>query len=280
VKVDNAPQAQPLQEGVDKADVVFVEQVEEGVTRMAVVFQSQDDTVGPVRSARTTDLQIAGPLHNPLFSYSGANGGVLRLVRGGPMTDMGVDRPEATPVFLRNQRGKGVHRFFLPTDQIYKVARTGAGTPPQLFTFRAAGASPAGDPANGVQIGYGGGAATVVRYQWDASSGGWKRSQNGVPHVMADDHVQITPKNVIVQFVQYRSSGFVDVVGAPSPEANLVGGGEVWIFTAGKLIRGHWSRPTRDVVTTYTDAGGQPIALTPGQTFVELAPGPGSATVL
>ena len=75
-KVDNTPQAQPLQEGIDNADVVYVEQVEAGVTRMAVVFQSKDDTVGPVRSARTTDLDIAGDLNNPFFCYSGANGGV------------------------------------------------------------------------------------------------------------------------------------------------------------------------------------------------------------
>jgi hypothetical protein len=29
-------------------------------------------------------------------------------------------------------------------------------------------------------------------------------------------------------------------------------------------------------VTSFTDAGGQPIQLTPGQTFVELVPAPGS----
>lgn len=92
VKVDNVPAAFPLQEGVESADVVYVEEVENGATRMAVVFQSKDDTVGPVRSARTSDLDIAGDLNNPYFCYSGANGGVLRLVRNGPMIDMGIDR--------------------------------------------------------------------------------------------------------------------------------------------------------------------------------------------
>ncbi|MEA3056986.1 MAG: hypothetical protein QOD30_2418, partial [Actinomycetota bacterium] len=47
VKVDNVPMAFPLQEGVESADVVYVEEVENGATRMAVVFQSKDDTVGP-----------------------------------------------------------------------------------------------------------------------------------------------------------------------------------------------------------------------------------------
>jgi hypothetical protein len=276
VKVDNVPMAFPLQEGVESADVVYVEEVENGATRMAVVFQSKDDTVGPVRSARTSDLDIAGDLNNPYFCFSGANGGVLRLVRSGPMIDMGVDRAEATRVYTRNQRGSGLHRFFLPTKEIYDVGRPGAGTPPQLFTYRAKGVASTGEAAGGIALSYAGGSATTVGYTWDAASGGWQRTQNGAAHVMADSKARIAPKNVVVQFTPYSASPFVDVTGSRSPEAELVGSGEAWVFTDGKLVRGRWSRPARDQVTSFTDAGGKPIALTPGQTFVELVPAPGS----
>lgn len=276
VKVDNVPKAFPLQEGVESADVVYVEEVENGATRMAVVFQSKDDTVGPVRSARTSDLDIAGDLHNPYFCFSGANGGVLRMVRSGPMIDMGVDRAEATRVYTRNQRGTGLHRFFLPTKEIYDVGRPGAQTPPQLFTYRAKTDAATGEAATGISLSYGGGKATTVAYTWNAAAKGWQRAQNGAAHVMADSKARITPKNVIVQFTPYTASAFVDITGSRSPEAELVGSGDAWVFTDGKLVRGHWSRPARDQVTTYTDAGGKPIGLTPGQTFVELIPAPGS----
>lgn len=276
VKVDNVPQAFHLQEGVENADIVFVEEVENGATRLAVVFQSKDDTVGPVRSARTSDLEITGNMNMPYFAYSGANGGVLRLVRDGPMIDMGVDRSEASPVYRRNQRGSGLHRFFLPTNEIYDAGRPGAGTPPMQFSYRDEGAPVSGELASGMHISYAGGAATIVDYLWDAGRGGWLRSQNGREHVMADNGERIAPKNVIVQYVPYSGSDFVDVTGSRSPEAEMVGEGEAWIFTDGKLIRGRWSRPTRDAVTGFVDAGGQPIALTPGQTFVELVPAQGS----
>lgn len=276
VKVDNVPAAFPLQEGVESADIVYVEEVENGATRMAVVFQSKDDTVGPVRSARTSDLDIAAPLNNPYFCFSGANGGVLRLVRNGPMIDMGVDRAEATPVYKRNQRGRGLHRFFLPTAEIYEAGREGAGTPPPQFTYRAKGVASTGEPAAGIALSYAGGSATTVGYTWDAASGGWQRTQNGAAHVMADTKTRIAPKNVIVQFTPYTASPFVDVTGSRSPEAELVGSGEAWVFSDGKLVRGRWTRAARDQVTSFTDAGGQPIALTPGQTFVELVPAPGS----
>jgi len=276
VKVDNVPMAFPLQEGVESADVVYVEEVENGATRMAVVFQSKDDTVGPVRSARTSDLDIAGDLHNPYFCFSGANGGVLKLVRNGPMIDMGVDRSEATRVYTRNQRGSGLHRFFLPTKEIYDVGRAGAQTPPQLFTYRGKTDVVTGEAATGIALSYAGGTSTTVAYTWDAAKKGWQRAQNGAAHVMADTKDRITPQNVIVQFTPYTASPFVDVTGSRSPEAELVGSGEAWVFTDGKLVRGRWSRPARDQVTSYTDAGGKPIALTPGQTFVELIPAPGS----
>lgn len=278
VKVDNTSNAMNVHEGLDAADLVYVEQVEQGVTRMAVVFQSQDTVVGPVRSARTTDISIAAAFNNPLFSYSGANGGVLRLVRNGPLIDIGVDRAEATSVYTRNQRGSGLLRFFLPTEELYATRGGEAGTPPDLFTWREAEADVTGEDVQGVQVGYGGRAATVVRYEWDGE--GWARSQFGRPHVMAGSGTRIAPKNVVVQFVDYRSSGFIDTTGAASPEAVLEGEGEAWIFTRGKLVRGRWSRATRDQVTSFTDAAGNPIGLTPGQTWVELAPGAGSATVL
>lgn len=278
VKVDNTPKALAVQEGLDNADLVFVEQVEQGVTRMAVVFQSKDDTVGPVRSARTTDIGIAANMNSPLFAYSGANGGVLRMVREGPMIDVGIDRGEATSVYTRNQRGSGLLRFFFPTNEMFETRGGEGGTPPQAFQYRAADAAVPGENAGGVQVGYGGNASTTVRYEWEG--GGWIRTQNGVAHVMKDNGTRIRPANVVVQFVEYRSSGFIDVTGAASPEAVLEGEGEAWVFTGNKLIRGRWSRPTRDAVTAFTDATGAPILLTPGQTFIELAPGAGSATVL
>src|SRR5688572_28250429 len=162
VKVDNVPKAFGVQEGIDNADIVFVEEVENGATRLAVVFQSKDDTVGPVRSARTSDLEIAGNLNMPYFAYSGANGGVLRLVANGPMIDMGIDRGEATSVYTRNQRGRGLLRFFFPTNEMYDAGREGAGTPPEQFTFRKAGESSPGEVAAGAAISYAGLCGTTV----------------------------------------------------------------------------------------------------------------------
>ncbi len=53
----------------------------EGITRYAVVFQSQTpDTVGPVRSARSSDIELLANLGAPLIAWSGANPGVTSEV--------------------------------------------------------------------------------------------------------------------------------------------------------------------------------------------------------
>jgi hypothetical protein len=281
VKVDNTPKGVAVQEGIDKADLVFVEQTEQGTTRLAAVFQSQDTTVGPVRSARSSDIDVAGLLNRPLFAYSGANGGVLRQVRSGPLVDVGIDARGVTPIYQRNQRGSAsnLYRYFLPTADVYDARGKEAGTPPPLFQYLAKGETPPGDAVKGARVGYGGGAATVVEYQWNGTNG-WDRTQNGVPHVMANNKQRLSPANVVILITPYRDSGFRDVVGAASPQAVLQGSGEAWFLTQGKLLQGTWSRPGPVGPFTFTGAFGLPMKLTPGQTFIELAPGRGSATVL
>lgn len=276
VKVDSTPKALGRQAGLNAADVVYVEMVEGGVTRLAAVYHSVDaDPVGPVRSARSTDVTLAASLNRPLFAYSGANAGVLAQVRGANLVDLGYDAHPG----LYQARGRGLLRFVIATPAFFGAAPPGSGPPPPHFTFRpqGEGVTAAGaEPSNGVAITYPGQANTQVRY--DPVPEGWARSQQGAPQAEASG-ARITATNVIVQFTNYQESGFRDVTGSPSPEAVLVGEGEAWVLTGGTLVRGRWSRPDPAAVTSFTDGAGQPIALTPGRTWIELAP-PGTAAPL
>ena len=82
VKLDNTPNAQPHR-GLTKADIVYVEPVEWGLTRLAAVFSTQlPGTVGPVRSARITDIDLFAPFGNVAFVYSGAQRRAAAEARG------------------------------------------------------------------------------------------------------------------------------------------------------------------------------------------------------
>ena len=84
VKIDNVEPARPAV-GINKADVVFYELVEGGLTRLAAVFHRRgSDPVGPVRSARSTDVHLFPMLNRPLFANSGGNAGVRTRCRLDP----------------------------------------------------------------------------------------------------------------------------------------------------------------------------------------------------
>ena len=279
VKIDNAPRAQP-QVGLGEADVVVEEEVEGGVTRFAAVFHSRDAVdVGPVRSARSTDIAIASALNRPLFAYSGANPAFQSLVSRAPLVDVGVDR---APDGYRRESGRPApYNQFSSTAALLSRAPRGPGPPPRLFPFRRSGEPASGDgvrAAAGVDLEYRDVIVTAVQYRWDGTAGTWKRNQNGTAHVN-EAGAQYAPRNVVVQFVDYRDTGFRDQSGAPVPEAVLVGEGEAWVFTDGSVVKGRWKKPSPESVTQYLDAAGAPVRLTPGRTWVEL-PRPGRAGIV
>jgi hypothetical protein len=273
VKMDNVePKARP-QAGLNQADVVYEERVEGSVTRLLTVFHSTDaEPVGPVRSARTSDIGIFSPLNRPFFAWSGANVPFTQRIRAANVNDVGVD--VATEEYTRDRGRPAPSNLMLrSTTSIRSRPAEGASAPPAIFTYRAAGAAPAHlEPVAAVRVNYGSLAGSApVEYRWNGE--GWARSQAGTPHVDSAG-VQVAPPNVIIQFVNYAGSDVTDQFGTPIPEAQLVGDGEVWVLTAGGLVAGTWHKPSVEAVTTYTDVDGNPIALTPGRTWVAL-PMPG-----
>lgn len=278
VKIDNAPKARP-QFGLNQADVVIEEKVEDGVTRFFSIFQTQDsDPVGPVRSARSTDIALVTPLNHPLFAYSGTNANFQRLIDAAPLVDVGVEKVPGE--YVRRSGRPAPYNLFSATTKLFSHARSDAAPPSPMFPYRPASqtAAPAGAQAmtsmriqfKGLHI------TTVADYAWDGGSGTWKRTEDGTPHVDGAG-VQVAPKNVVVAFVDYVDTGQRDKSNAIVPEGKVIGGGEAWVFTAGALVKGRWSKPTADAVMTFVDAQNQPILLTPGQTWLELPP-PGSVT--
>jgi hypothetical protein len=71
VKVDNTAAARP-QWGINQADVVYVEQVEGGLTRLIAVYASHRPArVGPVRSVRGSDPELLAQYGPMALAFSG-----------------------------------------------------------------------------------------------------------------------------------------------------------------------------------------------------------------
>jgi hypothetical protein len=273
-KIDNSPDARP-HTGLTKADVVYELRVE-GITRFAAVFHATDaDPVGPVRSARSSDMNLLADLNRPLLAWSGGNPGVTEQVQGAHAAGFLVDvsHQNASADYHRDDRRVAPHNLYTNTSAL-RAEHTppGAGAPPVLFAYRSLGeALPASaTDAPGMTIDFG--QDVRADYAWDAGRGCWARYQVDERHgrggsaFVDRDGEQVCPANVVIQLVPYGP----DTVDARSPKAETVGSGEALVLTAGKAIAGRWSRDNPLVTTTLTDASGAVIELTPGRTWVEL----------
>ncbi len=268
VKIDNVDAARP-QAGINQADIVYEERVEGGLTRLAVVFHSTDaPRVGPIRSARTTDINLLASLDRPLLSSSGANGTTRGMIADSTLLDIG--HPEAPRTYFRDSSRQAPHNLFSTTAELWALDAGRGGRPQALFLYRAP-EQPLPSSArgvNGVSVEF---PNVGVSYAWDGA--GWSRTQGGRVHVDADG-VTVAPENVIVQFVEYG----ISPADANTPEAIVTGEGDAWIFSAGNVIEGRWSREEPTDRTVFTDEDGEEIALTSGRTWIELAES-GGATI-
>lgn len=258
IKIDNTPEARP-QYGIEKADVVYEEIVEGGITRLAAIFNSQLPTkVGPVRSVRRTDREIVYPLGG-IFAFSGGAQYALRSIETAPVRLF--DQSTAGAAMFRDPRRYAPHNLY--ANAALLMARGGVPRPaPAQFTYRPALTPATGARVNSFTVGFASGFATS--YTWDGRRRSWDRSIFGRPDVTSSG-VRLSPKNVVVINVVYR--GGVGVLGS---YAQLTGSGPVEIFTAGRVQRGTWSRRNLRRPIVYKNGAGQVIALSHGQTWVEL----------
>src|SRR5215471_11106771 len=80
VKIDNTALGRPWA-GLTRADIVYVQPVEGGLSRLMAIFSSGfPRAVGPVRSAREEDLPLLRQFGRPGFCYSGATPRLLPYI--------------------------------------------------------------------------------------------------------------------------------------------------------------------------------------------------------
>jgi hypothetical protein len=255
VKIENSPDARP-QSGLAVADVVYEEVVEGGITRFWAVFNSNAPAVvGPIRSVRAMDPNIVWPIGG-IIAYSGGTSDNVNLIRQTPT--VWVDESNAGDAFYRERTRDAPHNLYGDTAKLF--ARGGEPVPPRpLFTFLGKGEVFAGEGIDQFRIGFQSGYDPT--YTFDPASRTWKRSYGFAPFMDASGN-QVAPTNVIVQFVNYPRGS----------EGVLIGEGEAWVFSDNRLVRGRWLKPDAQTPTQFLDGFGNPIRLTPGRTWVELAP--------
>ena len=266
IKVENLPDARP-QAGLDRADVVYEEPVEGGITRFIVVYQCHDAArVGPVRSGRTTDPKVLVQFGRPVMGYAGGQAPVVRAIDQAGLIDENYNI--AISAYTRDDTRPAPHNLYTSTRSLWKAAKATEGAPHPVFSYDPEVAGPS-RKARTVHLPFS--SYSDVYWTWSRREGAWLRSHGTVPHVL-EDGTQVRAANVVVMQVQVRTGPIVDAAGNHSPEVELTGSGKAYVFRDGRMIVGRWERARLKDVTTFVTKAGTEIALAPGVTWVELLP--------
>ena len=264
VKIENTRPARPHL-GLNSADIVWVEQVEGGITRFAVLFSSRlPEVVGPIRSARITDIDLLHPFGAVAFAYSGAQSKLRPALAEAAFIDVSGDKGPSG--YFRAQDRVAPHNFMGRTAQLLERAGTDVATSSDIGWTFSSEAPAVGTAVVSMEAKW---PANRLGFFWNGASNTWDVFSDG-DQLPAAEGGTVAASTVIVQYVDYVPSMYKDKSGNVTPEALLVGTGPALVLRDGLAIDAQWARTAVSQVTSFTDPSGQPIAFAPGTQWILL----------
>ncbi|TMR24601.1 DUF3048 domain-containing protein [Nonomuraea turkmeniaca] len=264
VKIENTAAGKP-QMGLKSADIVYVEQVEAGLTRLMAIFSSKlPAKVGPVRSARISDLHIAPMFGKPAFSYSGAQSLMLPLIAEASLYDVGDTRNPGA--YFRQPGRFAPYNLFANTKPLLAKAPKASKAKDIGFTF---GDAPAegGVDKKAYTVKW---PAARFTFAWSEQRKLWMIWQDGKKD-MAAEGGQLGAPTIVIQYTKTERSQFHDKNDSYTPLVHTTGKGTAIVLRDGKAFKARWERESEKDGTTFTTESGEPMNFAPGQVWVALA---------
>ncbi|HYU66729.1 MAG TPA: DUF3048 domain-containing protein [Jatrophihabitantaceae bacterium] len=232
VKIDDTANGRP-QVGLDKADIVYVEQAEGGLTRLLAVFATNKPTVEAVRSVRASDPELLSQYGRIILVASGGSGDSLPTLDKSILHGVIMDR--GGPGFSRDGSRSAPYNVMSNLAAVSSAVKADSAKSIGLQWASTSPGLPASRKATSLRTQVGG---TPVEFQWDAKLKRYARVIEGVRQNAADGAPIATP-NVIVQFCQVTvNPGDVDVEGNPSQYTHSIGHARVAVLRNGHRIDG------------------------------------------
>ena len=267
VKIDDTTQAHP-QIGVEDADVVYIKQVEGGITRLAAVFSSVIPTrIGPVRSARISDIEIMSQYGRVAFAYSGAQDKLKPEIAQANVENLGA-QAQPPSIYTSDPTRNRPYAMVLRADLLMQKIRDKGY---RVDTAQSVGWKFGEIESTGVPI-----SRVVVHWPaatysaiWSSQDKRWHLRHKNEPN-LSDTGRTLGPTTFVIQLVRITPSIYADKFGGVTPFSHTLGTGTGYILRDGKSFTATWNRPSAQAGTTWTALDGLEIPFAPGQVWVAL----------
>ena len=268
VKIDDTSPAHP-QVGLDSADVIYIEQVEGGLTRLAAIFTNKiPNLIGPVRSARISDIEILAQYGRVGFAYSGAQSRMRPIIAAANIENISAERNPPT-IYQTDKARFSPTNMMLDANALLKKSIEIEGK--KIDIVKSVGwefgkGSDLAKDLTSVSIKW---PAAKYSITWSNSEKRWLLFFNGKPDLDSNGR-QLGSPNFVIQKVSITDSIYHDKVGGITPFSNTVGTGTGYLLRDGKVVAINWQRPSAQVGTIWTLADGNVANFADGQVWIAL----------
>ena len=268
VKIDDTNAAHP-QIGVESADVVYVEQVEGGLTRLAAIYTSKlPPLIGPIRSARISDIELLAQFGRVGFAYSGAQSKMRPVIAAANLENLSAERNPPS-IYGKDPNRPGPVDMILKPDLLLERANA---NPKVRIETATASVFPFGD----APIGETNTAVAKVKWpnakyelRWDSTNEKWLIFFNEKPNMAANGE-HLYADTAIIQIVSITPSIYGDKFGEITPFSKTTGSGKAVMLRDGFSYQIRWQRNLETDLTTWMSEDGGVANFKPGRTWIFL----------
>ena len=282
VSINNTPVAVKVQEGLNKAYLVYEIPTEGNTSRLLAFYKDIEENlvIGTIRSARHNFIDYALE-SDAIFCCFGWS-----IYAEQDMKSGSIDYLQGLfgyPFYRKNpEKLASEHTAYTSMDKLNDaVKKKGYRTTSDdsiLLNYNVSDVdlSVAAEPkvANTITIPYGS-APNISSFKYDTETKMYTRYANGNKCIDHNTKEAVTTKNIIVQKINYSicdNNYYWDL--------DTVGSGEGYYITNGYSVPIKWSKSGRSSKTKYTyktgvildgqDVGGQEISVSDGRTYIEI----------
>jgi len=259
VMIENSSEARP-QSGLSQADIIYETSAEAGIPRFIALFHKNVPTIiGPVRSVRPYYISIAKEYGLP-FAHCGGSSDALNAISSNSAL-MSINEITNGSYFWRDSSKTAPHNLYTSSEKIkkyisdknFKISKAPFLSFNSTFYDNKELRS-----SNNLRI--------VINKYYNTSytynEGLYKKSMDGKEAIDTYNNTALTFSNIVIQ-----KTSIIQNVDNIHLDIKLVGTGEGYILSKGKVLDINWSKSTDDSRTILYDKAGNEIPLSEGKTI-------------
>jgi len=258
VKFDDTSAAHP-QDGVESADIVYITEVEAGFTRLMGIYSSNyPEVLGPIRSARISDLSILGEYGKIGYLYSGAQSKMRPVISAANLVNLSAERNPPSIYFNEPSRRSPYSMMVRPNLLLEKAGDVElAKEPGWQHGARAEDAK----KIISAEIEW---ANASYEAAWSVEEKRFLLKHNGKANI-ASSGIQLGSPMMVIQMVKISPSEYGDKFGGVTPKSEVIGSGHGYLLRNQRVVKVLWNRANLSEPTTWSLEDGSPAYFARGQ---------------